>query len=248
MKLPDYPFVAQFRNTHKGRPIVVMGLGQSTSSLPQEWYANHLTIGVNDIARYHTPTYTVVIDKPDGLDKHLPDNPRSRYVRKAYITGSCLMMSYPKYWTDLIPDADKSHMVWQLGSNPPWSWNDDRRTTDPPDYTRHFSGKGMPRGPMMPQWCCSPHLAIHFAAFLGASAIGMIGVDMSPDRFFETTDTPHGLEPHVYDMNVIFGNTVKALHEELNIPLYNLSDISRITSVPYLAPNEFPCPTPSASS
>lgn len=238
---PNYPFVSHFRNLHKSQPIVVLGLGESTTSLPSTYYDKFTTIGVNDINRFYDPTYTICIDSPTGLDKDHTPGSRSKWVQQAAAPDhptTCLF-THPKRWLNVLPDALTSPKIWQLATEPPWPWTDPRHTSSPPDYTRHFSGKGMPRGPWMPMWCCSPHLAIHFAAFLGASAIAMIGVDLSPDRFFERTNRQHGLADKLTEMNHIFGTTHESLKDELDIPLYNISSISQIVSVPYLSPQAF---------
>lgn len=271
-KRPDYPFVKHFRNRHRDQPFIVSGLGESAPTLSPTYLSHFITVGVNDYSRIgYDPDYLVVIDGPDGLDKagllapkpddapdatpDLPPQHRSRFVLHALTTRTILLFNHPRHWNGRIPDIDIRSDCFHIAANPPWSWQDPRKLTEPVFYADHFSGKRMPRGPMLPQWCCSPHLAIHFAAFCGASAIGMIGVDMSPDRFFERTPTPHGLASKTAQLDHIFGKTHEALRDELDIPLYNLSNISQLVSVPYMDPTEFKrtyapeaCPSPSESS
>jgi len=239
LRRPDYPMVSEFRDRHKGDKIVVLGLGESVTDEALSRARCHVTIGSNDIARVFTPTYLVTIDSPQGLDKDHSPGERSVYVKTALDRGSTLVLVQPPRWESVIPDFAENPNVWQMAADRPWSWKDPRFTNELPDYKRYFSGRGMARGPMMPKWCCTPHLAVHFAAFMGAKHIGMIGVDLSENRFFEKTDREHGLSDKVFEINKVFGNTLDRLREDLGVSLWNLSGISQVTSVPFIGWKEF---------
>jgi hypothetical protein len=86
----------------------------------------------------------------------------------------------------------------------------------------------------------SPYVAACLAMYMGASRIGILGVDFTRDHFFAKTGT-HVLER---ELNVI-DNEYKRLYEACaaaGIELFNLSDVSRLTSLPKISLDEFSRP------
>src|SRR5689334_19591033 len=57
--------LADFRDIHAGRPMIVCGLGESIRTLTPAHRQHALTIGVNDIGRYFHPDYLVCINAPE---------------------------------------------------------------------------------------------------------------------------------------------------------------------------------------
>lgn len=73
--------LADFRGIHHGEAIVVCGLGNSVNTLGDPY--RFRTIGVNDIERAFTPTYSFCMDAPKTFapDRlHFIQNSRARYI------------------------------------------------------------------------------------------------------------------------------------------------------------------------
>lgn len=86
----------------------------------------------------------------------------------------------------------------------------------------------------------SPYTSINIAYKMGAVNIGMIGVDFTDGHFYNNKDGKHSLERMGYlkDLNWGYGH----IRSELNargVNLYNLSEDSKITSVPKITINQF---------
>ena len=83
----------------------------------------------------------------------------------------------------------------------------------------------------------SPYMAAIIAYQMGASKIGLIGIDLTEHHFFEQTGK-HLLT----DRHLIVDNEYRKLGEALKnkgVKIANLSSISKITSCPYLTHEEF---------
>ncbi len=82
--------IADYKNIHQGKSIIVCGCGESLNTLPLN--ENIITIGVNDVGRLFDPNYLVVLNHPQQfkLDRY-------RYVRdsKASAVFSQLPLKFP---------------------------------------------------------------------------------------------------------------------------------------------------------
>lgn len=80
----------------------------------------------------------------------------------------------------------------------------------------------------------SPYTAVNIAYKLGASKIGMIGVDFTDGHFYSPKDGPHNLtRKYLSSIN----SSYEKLHRQLGnrgVDFYNLSLTSKVTTVPYL--------------
>lgn len=76
----------------------------------------------------------------------------------------------------------------------------------------------------------SPYVALCLAAHMGASRIGLIGVDFTDHHFFGKTGR-HSLAGHLPRIDQEYGRLVQALQTR-GIEVVNLSSASRLTSIP----------------
>lgn len=83
----------------------------------------------------------------------------------------------------------------------------------------------------------SPYMAVIIAYQLGASKIGIIGVDLTPDHFFDQTGD-HLLTKRHEIVNLEYKKLGEALIAK-GIKIANLSPISLITSWPYMSHEDF---------
>lgn len=83
----------------------------------------------------------------------------------------------------------------------------------------------------------STYVACIIAAYMGASKIGILGVDFTPNHFFDLTGE-HTLSKKINSINQEYA-VLKASMERKNIELVNLSAISRISSLTKQSISEF---------
>jgi len=85
----------------------------------------------------------------------------------------------------------------------------------------------------------SPYTAVNIAYKLGASKIGMIGVDFTDGHFYSPKDGPHNLtRKYLSSINSSYERLHRALKTR-GVDFYNLSSISKIESIPYLEVKKF---------
>lgn len=86
----------------------------------------------------------------------------------------------------------------------------------------------------------SPYTAINVAYKLGASAIGFIGVDFTEGHFYAKKDGLHSLARMGYLKDLLWGyNHIKNELAKRGVPLFNLSENSKIDNVPYMSIEDF---------
>src|SRR5713226_8548372 len=76
----------------------------------------------------------------------------------------------------------------------------------------------------------TPYMALYLAAYMGATRIGLIGVDFTDHHFFGDTG-PHEWTPHLADIDERFHRLGDALLVR-GIKVFNLSRTSRLTAFP----------------
>jgi len=76
----------------------------------------------------------------------------------------------------------------------------------------------------------SPYVAVCLAAYLGATRIGLIGVDLTDHHFFADTGR-HSLAGRLREIDSQYGRLAQAL-EARGVELVNLSSVSRLASLP----------------
>ncbi|MFL5386798.1 MAG: methyltransferase domain-containing protein [Longimicrobiaceae bacterium] len=88
----------------------------------------------------------------------------------------------------------------------------------------------------------SPYVAVCLAAYMGASRIGLIGVDLTDHHFFGATGR-HPLAKRLREIDQQYGKLAAALAKG-GIELVNLSPVSRLTSLPRIRPDQLDGGTP----
>jgi len=83
----------------------------------------------------------------------------------------------------------------------------------------------------------STYVACIIAAYMGASKIGLLGVDFTPNHFFQKSGE-HSLARKVNTINQEYGVLRDTLNKK-GIEFVNLSEISRINSIPKQTLTEF---------
>lgn len=81
----------------------------------------------------------------------------------------------------------------------------------------------------LPHYRNSPYVAVALAAYMGATRIGLIGVDFT-DNHFWVKDGPHRLMREFEQINAQYGKLAAHLSGQ-GIEVFNLSPISRLTSI-----------------
>ena len=181
-----------FKNIHKEQQIIVCGCGISLTDFKNN--DDYITIAVNDIGRYITPNYLVILNNRNGFK-----GDRWKYVEN---TGAPVLFTQ---YRDL-PVNDKSKIVGlKLGKYAGTVWNKEEVS-----YTTN-----------------SPYVATIIAAYMGASHIGLIGVDFTQDHFWGKTGE-HPLANRFNAINDEYNKLHKALQLK-NIDFVNLSKHSRLT-------------------
>ena len=89
-------------------------------------------------------------------------------------------------------------------------------------------------GNRLPHFRNSPYMACALAAYMGASVVGLIGVDFTPNHFW-AQDGKHRLECELDSINAKYGELAAHLYRSQQTRVFNLSPTSRITSLPRLA-------------
>ena len=93
----------------------------------------------------------------------------------------------------------------------------------------------------------TPYMALYLAAYMGATRIGLIGVDFTDHHFFGSTG-PHEWTPHLAGIDEQFHCLGAALLKR-GAKVFNLSRNSRLTAFPKMAPEVFAAlPQPSVSA
>jgi hypothetical protein len=92
----------------------------------------------------------------------------------------------------------------------------------------------------------SPYIALCLAILMGARRIGLIGVDFTDNHFFARTGR-HPLEPQFDSINEQYRRLAKAA-KSLQVEIFNLSKISRLTAFPKITIDEFSEANPPATA
>lgn len=206
---PRAPELSHLRNRHRGERILVCGLGPSLKELPA--LPNCLTIGVNDIFRWHAMDYLLVLDPPSSFDRDGPERKEAIIAsrpRKALVLGE----GFHEHWRPLL------QIPWVLAPLAPIQ----AQNMVPPFLdARH----------QLHKVANSPGTAASLAAFLGARSVGLIGVDL--------IDHPRIQGPMIRDIDVNGYARLAEFLKMHECALVNLSPVSAIKSLPYLPLDEW---------
>ena len=138
-------------------------------------------------------------------------------LRHKYIlqSGAQYLFTQIKDWKPMSPTMK---VTFDLGSN-------SLRNMDNPEVVDYSNN--------------SPYMAIIIAYKMGCKNIGLLGVDFTPNHFFEN-DGEHVLikTNRLSDIDRSYGNLTEALNSR-HVNLYNLNKDSLITSIPKMDLVEF---------
>jgi len=197
----------QFKDIHAGKKIIVSGCASSALAL-KDLDKNYITIGVNDLSMVFHPTYLVILDEKNSFV-----NQKACYQNTWQYVESTLALKIFTQLTDLeIPEAKK--VLFEFAER---------------ENTNFESGKIGHTGN-------SPYVACLIAAYMGATKIGLIGVDFTEDRI--SGKMLHDLRGQIPKINEEYNKLGKALKNK-GIELVNLSTVSKITSLPLQNINDF---------
>lgn len=192
---------------HKGQRMLICGLGPSIELLP----VGHgiLTIGVNDIGRYFDPDYLLILDQPDVFRprQHRREGSLEFILNTRPRIATCVHQNMAEAWEPLL-QGHKMVLRMQTEGIP------SRPDVPMPPWKDHVcqlhSGGGG-----------SPLTAASLAGFLGASDVGVIGVDLA--------DHPKLIETRRLQMWNYCWDRLSLFFEEKKIALWNLSPDSALT-------------------
>ena len=90
----------------------------------------------------------------------------------------------------------------------------------------------------LPHYRNSPYMGVALAAFMGAKNIGLIGVDFTENHFW-AQDGNHRLTCELDRIDAQYGALADHLFQSQGTRLFNLSQTSRLTSLPRITFDEF---------
>lgn len=96
-----------------------------------------------------------------------------------------------------------------------------------------YGGTDMGAGDVLHYTQNSPYVAVCLAAYMGATRIGLIGVDFTDDHFFGRSGR-HPLLGRLQEIDAQYGRLAAALAER-GVELVNLSTRSKLTSLPQVS-------------
>lgn len=146
----------QFKGKHAGENILVVGCGESATLLAGD-HDKLTTIGVNDIDRLFTPTYTVVVN-----DKMSFAPGRWEHIENC--ESAAVFTHFKKPGQIQINHSDRVVTI------PLGRYAGTNLGEAPVDFTSN-----------------SPYIAVIIAAWMGAKNIGILGVDWTTNHFFQKT-------------------------------------------------------------
>jgi len=201
--------LGHFINVHVGKKAVVMGLGTSTGEIIKKDLSNVITIGVNDIGIVYTPKYLLTLDMSQRFQPQ-----RSNAIKN---TGAEYLFTQETSWIQ-VPELKDRVVTIKLG-------NRMLTNIDNPDVLDYSSN--------------SPYVGILLAYRMGCMEIGLIGVDFT-DNHVHMADGKHELvrNGRLPEIEKDYSRLHSALKAR-KCNLYNLSQISLLTSMPKITIDNF---------
>jgi len=169
-----------FKDKHKDAKMIITGLGESAQVLGNI-DVDCLTMGVNDVGRLFTPTYTVVVNDRTSFEDH-------RWNHIAACNSDALFTHIKDIPNQMPVDHQDRVVTIPLGRY---------GGTDLHKMAVDFSSN-------------SPYVACIIAAYMGIKNIGLIGVDWTPNHFFAKTGD-HPLTKKIHSIVTEYNNLAIAL-------------------------------------
>ena len=202
------PRLLDFRDVHRGAKLVVCGCGVSLASFSRP--DRFLTIGVNDVGRAFQPDYLVVLDG----EQHLGTD------RFAYVASSGARTIFTPRAALLV---DRSNVVRFRFDHPATAPTPATLARDPL--------------PLSAEQMMSPISALCLALYMGATTIGLIGVDLTDHHFFARTG-PHSWAPHARSVEAKLAELGEAFRAR-GARVFNLSGPSELRGFPKMSMTDF---------
>lgn len=208
---------SRFIDIHKGAKAIILGLGTSTNDVIREDLSGIITIGVNDIGAVYTPKYLLTLDTPSRLDQSMGGRIKRATTVANTNSDYLFTLDYIKEW-EAVESLNGRVVGMKLGG---------RRLANIDDATVFdFSSN-------------SPYVAAILAFRMGCTKVGLAGVDFT-DHHCHVNDGMHELvrNGRLQEIDLDYSNLVVALSKR-GCELYNLSEISMLTSIPKINVREF---------
>ena len=131
---------------------LILGLGKSASEA--RGLGRFITLGVNDVARFHhTPNVLVILDKPGRFTEERLQFIHATQAKEAWVC-------YPLFWNPWLPDVGAIHTL----------------------KTMKYGPSGLFYGDQVYHYRTSPFAAMSLAVRMGFQKIGLLGVDLLDDH------------------------------------------------------------------
>lgn len=217
------------RNEYEGQTILILGSGPSINDFNCDDLHRYTTIGINQISRRIDPDIITLLDSPEHMGEGMP------YTLRSLLRAEVLVASeYRDKWESYrelssVTNREFPPMV-HIEFFPEHDWRK-WQIDDYQEAVASWPDKGPPK--TLPFGYTSLSVACWLAAFLGASRIGLVGMDHGPEYFFES------VKPHAMNGDLTFDHAQHHLDQLCSMVynltgtvIYNLSKRSKITTVP----------------
>lgn len=235
MKMLREPRFTRWAGHQEGKRVIVLGNGPSINDYtPDEIRAAcDATVGVNEIGRYFQPTYLFVGDRPGLFRKRCGEEAWQVILTCIQSPKTQVFVTRPiESWLDIrkMPGIDQISEIQFAGKG---SWG---MPKDPNEYKVDFGRLwNVPTPnhiPHFPKFHTSTQAAVFLAVYMKAAWIGILGLDMTPGHFYQSSEEEHCLFKRLERQQVHWRETAKAAKEEFGIEIVNLSQRSLIETLP----------------
>lgn len=209
------------RNVHRGEQIIILGNGPSIRDIPVKALRRFTTIGVNEINRWFDPDYVLLYDMPGCFAKV---DFELTAIRRAF---RCSTVLARHNWGEVYPpveNLDGEHYIVDRSKTGQWdefqikTYEMLKERWDTIDALSFIETNA------------STEAAAMIALFMGASWIGVLGLDYVPHHFYG----PTGHFPKkVSEAQVQWLGIQSIAKHVFDCDVVNLSKRSHITKLPY---------------
>ncbi len=228
-----------FRNRHEGAPFLILGGGVSINDYTVDELkggGDRIIIGVNQIARKMDPDYVTLVDPPLSLMKQAGLGA----PRHSLESSQCFVSNeWHSKWRSMSVNVRHAYPLetfWWYLKELSRHWAD----YEPTDYaTLRYDWWDKCPKIRLPHAPTSVGMAVLLAIYMGASKVGILGLDYTLGYFWNPrkvfAKTKHGLKQSRGQWERF---RLLAQHT-FDVDIVNLSKWSRITTLPYFTFEEF---------
>lgn len=212
------------RNQLQGESVLIVAGGPSVNDHSVTDMLTYPTIGVNQICRRFDPDWVTLLDTPvhwgEGME----------WGMKALVRARTVMTheNWP-HWEKKVPRGKENRVnktLIDFSIQADWcDWVEEDYRVAVGDWDE---GEiiHVPYGPT------SAGVACWLAAFMGARRVGLIGVDMGQDYFFESWKPQAVKNKHEDRLIKDWGCLGEFVNNLTGTEIYNLSDRSKVDTLP----------------